>query len=105
MRLTIASPLTAQSDSTQRTPWEFYHGCWSTSSAGAAGPMVCVVPDSTPQRVEMLSVIDDVIISRMKVDVDGRHGADVRGSPAREARACRWQAAVGLAARCVLRRQ
>ncbi len=76
----LAMPLGAQVDTTQRSPWEFYHGCWSTSSNGAVGPMVCVVPDSTPQRVEMLSVVNDVIVSRVKIDADGIARPFVRGA-------------------------
>lgn len=73
-------PLAAQADTTRRNPWEFYHGCWSTSSNGAIGPMICVVPDSTPQRVEMLSVVNDVIVSRVKIDADGVARPFVRGT-------------------------
>jgi len=78
--VSLAAPLAAQSDSTRRSPWEFYHGCWSTSSGGAVGPMMCVVPDSTPQRVELLSVMNDVVLSRTKIDADGIARPFARGA-------------------------
>lgn len=75
----LAAPLVAQTDSTPRSSWDVYQGCWSTSSAGAIGPMVCVVPDSTPTRAEVLSVVRDSVVSRLVIDADGKLRAFARG--------------------------
>jgi hypothetical protein len=64
--LSGAGTVGAQASDTSRTdPWLFYHGCWATSSEGARGPMVCILPDSAPHRVELVSVVDDSIVARV----------------------------------------
>lgn len=53
------------------TSWTPYLGCWSTSSAGSIGPMVCVVPTSAPGRVEFMTVNGDAVVGRTFVDASG----------------------------------
>lgn len=67
-------------DSSRATPWQFYHGCWSTSSGGAIGPMTCFVPDTMPGGVVMLGVVGDSIVSRHQVIASGQPQAFVRGA-------------------------
>jgi hypothetical protein len=71
------APLHAQeTDSATAAPrtsrWTPFLGCWSSSSAGAIGPMVCVVPTDSIDRVEFLTVAGDSIIGRTEVDASGR---------------------------------
>ena len=76
----LTAPLAAQTDSTPRSPWSFYYGCWSTSSAGAIGPMVCVVPTDSAQRVEFLTLDGDSVMARTSVDASGGLYAYRRGN-------------------------
>lgn len=66
---TAAVPLSAQqSDSiTIGEHWRAYLGCWSSSSAGVIGPMMCIVPTDTAEKVEMLVVVKDSVMSRVPV--------------------------------------
>ncbi|MCY7300227.1 MAG: hypothetical protein LH616_13580 [Ilumatobacteraceae bacterium] len=49
--------------------WAPFLGCWSTSSGGVIGRMVCVVPtDSSPSRVEFMTIDSDSIVSRTTID-------------------------------------
>ena len=66
---TAAVPLFAQqSDSiTIGEHWRAYLGCWSSSSAGVIGPMMCIVPTDTAEKVEMLVVVKDSVMSRVPV--------------------------------------
>jgi hypothetical protein len=63
----------------RQNPWQPFHGCWSTSSAGVIGPMVCVVPTETPTGAEFMTVDGDSIVARTIVDASGRSRAHVRG--------------------------
>lgn len=59
--------------------WTPFLGCWSTSSAGVVGPMVCVVPADSVHRVEFMTVDGDSIVARTVIDASGRSRAHVRG--------------------------
>ncbi len=72
--LIAAAPSTAQvtpAGQTTATRWNPFLGCWSTSSAGMIGPMVCVVPTDSADQVEFLTVSGDSVVSRSKVDASG----------------------------------
>lgn len=76
-----ASPLAAQPAPADSGPrWQFFHGCWSTSSDGAIGPMICIVPDSGDGRAQLLSVVDDSIVSRLVIDASGEVRPFARGA-------------------------
>ena len=60
------------------TSWSPFLGCWSTSSAGAIGPMVCVVPTDVVDRVEFLTVDGDSVVKRASVDASGKRVAAMR---------------------------
>ena len=60
--------------------WSVFLGCWSTSSRGAVGPMVCVVPADSASRVEFMTVDGDSVISRTVVDASGIPRALRRGT-------------------------
>ena len=87
-----ATAVRAQTD-TARTAvidsWSPFIGCWSTSSGGAVGPMVCVVPSDSQQRVEFLTVADDSIVARTVVDASGRTRQFAHGTCA-TAESARW---------------
>lgn len=51
--------------------WRGYLGCWSTSVAGAPGPMVCLVPTADRQTVEMMTVVGDSITSSTPISATG----------------------------------
>jgi hypothetical protein len=51
--------------------WSPFLGCWSTSSAGMIGPMVCVVPTDSAEQVEFLTVSGDSVVSRSQIDASG----------------------------------
>ncbi len=51
--------------------WRPFLGCWISSSAGMAGPMVCMVPTSQPSTVEMVAVVRDSIVSRAPITASG----------------------------------
>ncbi len=77
-----SAPLTAQSAAPvpeRQTPWAPYLGCWSTSSSGVIGPMVCVVPTESGSRVEFMTVDGDSVITRTVVDASGEPRAIARG--------------------------
>ena len=68
----IFSPLSAQQHvSVRNVAWTPFLGCWSSSSSGMVGPMVCVVPTESPSRAEFLTVSDDSVVSRAIVDASG----------------------------------
>ena len=87
MLLTVAGvPLSAQSrraamdHPTAAEAWAPFLGCWSTSSGGVIGPMVCVVPtDSSPARVEFMTIDSDSIVSRTIVDASDTPRRMTRG--------------------------
>ena len=60
------------------TSWSPYLGCWSTSSSGAIGPMVCVVPTDDRARVEFMTVDGDSVIARTFVDASGKRVSALR---------------------------
>ena len=73
--LTLVAPLQAQSTSGAPgvvTSWTPFYGCWSTSSSGRIGPMVCVVPGATRAQVEFMTVDGDSVIGRTMVDASGK---------------------------------
>lgn len=84
-----AAPLAAQTASAQPSRWDVYLGCWSSSSAGAIGPMICVVPTDSVHRVEFLTVDGDSVIARSSVDASGRLYAFRRGLYAFQRGSCR----------------
>ncbi len=61
-------------------PWAAFLGCWSTSSNGVVGPMVCIVPSDSAQRVEFMTVDGDSVSVRTVVDASGKPRAQVRGA-------------------------
>ncbi len=73
--LALAAPLQGQTSAREPgvvTSWTPFYGCWSTSSDGAAGPMVCVVPGATRAQVEFMSVDGDSVVGRTVVDASGK---------------------------------
>lgn len=64
-----ATPLAAQqADSiTIGAHWRPYLGCWASSSAGVVGPTVCIVPTDSAEKVDMLVVVEDSVVSRVPV--------------------------------------
>ena len=71
----LVCPLYAQSAPAAITSWSPFLGCWSTSSAGAIGPMVCVVPGDSRDQVEFMTVDGDSVIARTVLDASGRRVA------------------------------
>lgn len=71
--LSIATTAQAQKDTTVRIDehWRAYIGCWATSAGGVSGPMICVVPTSSVQTVEFVTVVGDSIVSRSPVTASG----------------------------------
>lgn len=51
--------------------WRGYLGCWSTSVSGAPGPMVCLVPTSDRQTVDMMTIVGDSITSSTPISATG----------------------------------
>lgn len=77
----LAAPLSAQQTvATIADPWAPFLGCWSTSSAGVVGPMVCVVPGDSASRVEFMTVDGDSVIARTTIDASGIAKPQVRGN-------------------------
>lgn len=77
---TAAVPLVAQQSAVPvADPWAPFFGCWSTSSGGAQGPMVCVVPVDSADRVEFMTVDADSVVGRTVVDASGTRRAQLRG--------------------------
>ncbi len=71
----MAVPAPAQSTPANQAPvvrWSPFLGCWSTSSAGVIGPMVCIVPADSAEQVDFLTVSGDSVVSRMRVDASGQ---------------------------------
>ncbi|MES3036046.1 MAG: hypothetical protein V4813_18725 [Gemmatimonadota bacterium] len=69
--LAIGAPLSAQPAPAPASGWNALLGCWSTSSAGAVGPTVCVVPTDSAHRAEFLTVDADSVVARVMVDASG----------------------------------
>lgn len=88
--LFITAPLAAQAPAVAPS-WNTFLGCWSTSSAGSIGPMVCIVPTDSVDRVEFLTVNGDSIVSRSFVDASGRLSAYARNA-CRGVETARWSA-------------
>lgn len=74
LAVVCVAPLGAQSAPTAGvvTSWSPYLGCWSTSSNGSIGPMVCVVPTDDRARVEFMTVDGDSVVARTFVDASGK---------------------------------
>lgn len=74
------APVGAQTANTAGvvTSWSPYLGCWSTSSGGTIGPMVCVVPTEDRARVEFMTVDGDTVIARTFVDASGKRVSALR---------------------------
>ena len=85
----LVSPLGAQAAPAVITSWSPFLGCWSTSSAGVIGVMVCIVPTDSSSRVEFLSVFRDSVVGRTFIDASGRTAIYKRG-PCRGAETARW---------------
>lgn len=74
-------PLGAQQPVPARAdPWAPFLGCWSTSSSGVVGPMVCVVPGDSAHRVEFMTVSGDSVVGRTVIDASGTARPQVRGN-------------------------
>ena len=67
----MAAPLRAQEAQAAASGWTALLGCWSTSSAGAVGPTVCVVPTDSTHRGEFLTLDADSIVGRVTIDASG----------------------------------
>jgi hypothetical protein len=74
----LAAPLQAQSAPGVVTSWTPFLGCWSTSSSGSIGPMVCVVPGASREQVEFMTVDGDSVVGRSLVDASGKRIAALR---------------------------
>jgi len=71
--LFAATSLRAQGTLTKVDPrWHAFLGCWETSGSGSRGPMVCLLPTDATQRIEMLTVSNDSILSRTFVTSTGQ---------------------------------
>ena len=70
--LLAASSLQAQSAGPRVDPrWRPFLGCWASFGAGTRGPTVCLLPTDAPERIEMVSVSNDSIVSRSTVTANG----------------------------------
>lgn len=70
--MALAAPVGAQPVAATRVDrWSPFLGCWSTSSAGMIGPMVCVVPADSAEQVDFLTVSGDSVVSRSRIDATG----------------------------------
>jgi hypothetical protein len=70
--LLAASSLQAQSAGPRIDPrWRPFIGCWASFGASTRGPTVCLLPTDAPERIEMVSVSNDSIVSRSTVTANG----------------------------------
>ena len=69
----VATTVQAQKDTTVRIDehWRAYLGCWTSAASNITGPMVCVVPTSSPQTVEFVTVVGDSIVSTVPLSASG----------------------------------
>ncbi len=77
--LLATSSLQAQSAGPRVDPrWRPFLGCWATFGAGTRGPTVCLLPTDAPERIEMVSVSSDSVLSRTIVTSNGVRTAVTR---------------------------
>ncbi len=58
--------------------WRAFLGCWASSAVGSTGPTVCLVPTASADRIEMISIANDSIISRVPITTSGERTAVTR---------------------------
>ncbi len=79
--IAVGAPVGAQQSVPARfEPWTPFLGCWSTSSSGVVGPMVCVVPGASRNRVEFMTVSGDSVVARTEIDASGAPRPQARGN-------------------------
>ena len=72
--LLSVSSLHAQANVARSDPrWHAFLGCWATFSGGGRGQTVCLLPTESLDRIEMVSVLKDSILSRTMVTASGQH--------------------------------
>jgi len=52
--------------------WAPWIGCWRAVGEAASAPVVCVVPLAGESAIEMLTMLDDQVLSRESIFTDGR---------------------------------
>ncbi|MES3036048.1 MAG: hypothetical protein V4813_18735 [Gemmatimonadota bacterium] len=71
---TLVATATAQAQ-TERVAidphWRAFLGCWQSWGAGSMGPVVCLVPTESAERIEMVSLVNDSIVSRSPIITSG----------------------------------
>ena len=71
--LLSVSSLQAQTNVAHTDPrWQAFLGCWATFSGGSRGQTVCLLPTESADRIEMVSVLKDSILSRTMVTASAR---------------------------------
>lgn len=78
LALSVASAAGAQA-APDSTLWSPFLGCWSTSSNGSTGPMVCIVPADSGPGAEFMTIDGDSVVARALVTANGRTVRDRRG--------------------------
>lgn len=74
----VGAPLQAQQPPPQADAmaiderWRGFLGCWASSAAGTMGPTMCLLPTSSSETVEMVTVVGDSIVSRSNVTASGQ---------------------------------
>ncbi len=77
----VAAPLSAQQTvAPTADPWAPFLGCWSTSSKGVIGPMVCVVPGDSAGRAEFMTISGNAVAGRTIIDASGTPRPQIRGN-------------------------
>ena len=59
--------------------WAPWIGCWRVVGEATSAPVVCVVPIAGESAIEMLTMLDDQVLSRESIFTDGRQHDVSRG--------------------------
>ena len=69
--------------------WRAYLGCWASSTGNATGPLVCVVPTTSAQTVEFVTVVGDSIMSTVPLTASGSR-VDIKRNGCSGWESARW---------------
>ena len=78
--------------------WQAWLGCWTATAPGGAygsaqfaGPVVCIVPTSSADIVEVATIADGKVLKRDTIDASGREKA-IQSKECEGIQAARWSA-------------
>ena len=71
--LLLAAPAVAQKDPAVRLDERLrqFTGCWATQVNGMRGPVTCIVGTANPYAVELLTLENDTVVTRVPIDASG----------------------------------